>query len=676
MTKKILSLGCAALLLSLLAPFSVPAEASSPAQTPVTAESIAGIVDQYRQQIPARMQQENVPGLAIVVVDEQGVLWAEGFGYTDWDQRTPVTPDTLFAIQSMSKSFTATAAMFAAQDGLVDLDAPITTYLPDFHINSIFEENPEQKITLRLLLSHTAGLAHEAPVGNNFDRPGRTFEEHITSISSTWLRFPVGTRYTYSNLGVDLAGYILQVRSGKPFTQYVKERVLAPLGMASSTLDVKEVRVTPGRAIGHSAVPFRPPAQFLIIPSGGVWTTANDIARYLRFHINEGALDGSRLLRQDLAETMYTPPDPAARGAQYALGIAVTTRNGARRFQHGGGGFGFNSNFIWYPELKLGAAVLTNAEHENLYWQLNEEVLDSIIAANPAVYGPRAKTIPAVQPVYPPITGGPALLADSALNRLLAERALPLDNAALQRRQSYVGEYVITKWGLPGITAQIEERNGSLIADFLGVTISLTEVQPGLFFTPQGDVFDGRSQVLTGLNLPLVKTHPQSLPFVLAFYAACGLVFLSALLFWPLRGAVRAAARLVRRKKALPTAVEPDPAIPSVEPGAPAPPLGDRRWLAAAAVAAGVAALIGLFCLGMVAIVPGLVYVPWPQPYTDMLWWQYAVLSLPFAGLLLAGASAAAVALAARRRAWGLPLRLYYALAALALVGFNLALII
>src|SRR5512135_2587780 len=164
-----------------------------PAASP--ADGIAAIIEKYRQEIPQRMQQEAIPGLAIAIMDDQEILWIEGFGYTDWDKRTPVTPDTLFSIQSMSKSFTATAAMFAAQNGLVDLDAPITTYLPDFRVNSIFEEHTEQKITLRLLLSHTAGLAHEAPIGGNFDLPGRTFEEHIASISSTWLRSPVGTRY-------------------------------------------------------------------------------------------------------------------------------------------------------------------------------------------------------------------------------------------------------------------------------------------------------------------------------------------------------------------------------------------------------------------------------------------------------------------------------------------------
>ena len=97
------------------------------------------------------------------------MLWAEGFGCTDWNCRTPVTADTPFSIQSMTKSFTAVAVLLAVQDGLLDLDAPISTYLPDFTVNSIFDERPQDLITLRMLLSHTAGFTHEAPVGNNYD---------------------------------------------------------------------------------------------------------------------------------------------------------------------------------------------------------------------------------------------------------------------------------------------------------------------------------------------------------------------------------------------------------------------------------------------------------------------------------------------------------------------------
>ena len=111
MLKKIFVLSFIAILLCGTACTPTPTPSSS-----ITSDAIADIIEQYRQEIPKRMEQENVAGLAIAVVDDQNILWEEGFGYTDWDHRIPVAPNTLFSIQSMSKSFTATAVMFAAQD--------------------------------------------------------------------------------------------------------------------------------------------------------------------------------------------------------------------------------------------------------------------------------------------------------------------------------------------------------------------------------------------------------------------------------------------------------------------------------------------------------------------------------------------------------------------------------
>jgi CubicO group peptidase (beta-lactamase class C family) len=627
--------------------------AASPADPP-SPDAIADIVERYRQEIPLRMEQEDVPGLAIAVVDDRGILWEESFGYTDWDKRIPITPDTLFSIQSMSKSFTATAAMFAAQDGLVDLDAPITAYLPDFHVNSIFEEHPEQKITLRMLLSHTAGFAHEASFGSNYDHAAYSFEDHIASISDTWLKFPVGTRYSYSNLGIDLAGYILQVRSGTPFVQYVQQTVLDPLGMGDSTLDVKRVRATPARAIGHvPGMPFRPPVDFLLIPSGGVWTTAEDMARYLQFHINKGALDGTRLLGQDLAETMYTPPNiPAHYSAQ---GIIVTPEHGTRRFEHGGGGWGFNSDMIWYPELKLGAVVLCNADlSSDMVYRLNTEILDSIILSAPEVYAERASSAVLVEPAYPPDKEARPL-SDSALQNLIESKALPTDAAAGHQSSAIVGKYILAG---SNETLEVSDLDGELVYTYFGDTTRLTQVEPGLYFSSYGDVLDFRGPTPRYANIRLVKVTTGALAFHSALFAICGVVFLSALFFWP----ARALFRRTRRKGA---------------PGEAAtvhPPRGPGLvWMG---VLGALASLFGLLCLMVVAIAPTLIYLTWLRPYVDLTWWQFALLSLPYIGLVLGILIAALAGLGMRGQAGRRAIRVYYLIVALALLAFNLAILL
>jgi CubicO group peptidase (beta-lactamase class C family) len=653
MLNKIVYFSLAIVLFWGMAPYAAPAP-----QPPVIAASLAGVIARYRQEIPQHMQEDNIPGLAIAIVDDQGILWEEGFGYTDWDSQIAVTPETLFSIQSMSKSFTATAAMFTAQAGLVDLDAPITTYLPDFHVNSIFEEHPEQKITLRMLLSHTAGFAHEAPYGSNYDHPAYSFEQHVASISDTWLKFPVGTRYSYSNLGIDLAGYILQVRSGMPFIQYVQEKVLDPLGMKDTTLDVNRVRATTTRAIGHTGGPLRPPVDFLLIPSGGVWTSAADMARYLQFHINKGGLDGTRLLNEDLAETMYTPPNPPAIDEGYALGITLSTRHGARHFQHGGGGFGFNDSMVWYPELKLGSVVLTNAQPQVSYaYNLSEEVLDSIINDNAGLYAERAANATHATPAYPPIKNE-AILSDGGLKTLIESKALPEDAAALQHRSAYTGKYILPDFGFPSDTVDVSNQYGQLAYTYDGETMTLTEVKPGLFFSPYGDAFDFRGPAPLFTNIRMVKANTRLLPFQIAFYTLCGLVFLSALFFWP----VRAVLRLLRRKR--------------THPGDSSSSPQRSRGLVGLSILAALTSFFSLFCLLLVALVPNLIYLPWPLPFMDLTWWQFALVGLPFINLVLAIGMALMAALTMRNYAWARAIHRYYLAVGLALLAFNLALII
>jgi CubicO group peptidase (beta-lactamase class C family) len=304
-------------------------------------------------------------GGAIAVVDDKHIVWEETFGSVNGKETRLIDVNTIFSIQSMSKSFTALAVMMAVQDGLLDIDTPIKEYLPDFRINSLFDEHPEELITLRLLLSHRAGLTHEAPYGSNFD-DRNDFNKHIQSISDTWLQYPVGYRMKYSNLGIDLAGYILQVKSGMPFERYVKEKVLTPIGMDSSLLDMTVIEKTLNRAIGHSSHGEILPLRIPMIPAGGVYSSIRDMAKYLQFHINKGVVNGRRILRADLMEEMHTVQF-ARRGQRcgYGLGINRDPVSNSYNLYHSGGGYGFSSDMVMYPDLKLGVVVLWNFVNED-----------------------------------------------------------------------------------------------------------------------------------------------------------------------------------------------------------------------------------------------------------------------------------------------------------------------
>lgn len=329
----------------------------------VAAELIKGL----EAGLPAWIKKGDVPGVAVAVVDDQRVLWQGVYGFTSRAKDKPVTPRTLFSIQSMSKSFAALGVLAAVQDGLLDLDRPITEYLPNFTVHSRYGENPERKMTLRHLLSHKAGFTHEAPVGGNFDSRPASFAEHVASISDTWLRYPVGYRFAYSNLGIDLAGWVLEKKSGMPFARYIREKVLTPLGMTDSTLEIEAILKADDRALGNTAPMLKVaggiPVEIPMIPAGGVYTNILDMARNLMFHINEGCAGGTQILRPDLMAAMHTVQFPEEHERfGYGLGIAVNHIGPEVYYQHGGGGYGFTSTMAMYPGLKLGIVALTNSD--------------------------------------------------------------------------------------------------------------------------------------------------------------------------------------------------------------------------------------------------------------------------------------------------------------------------
>jgi CubicO group peptidase (beta-lactamase class C family) len=345
---------------------------------------VSQVVQELKEGVPQWFEEQNIPGAAVAVVDDQHILWQGVYGRTHRESGTPINAETLFSIQSMSKSFTALGVLMAIQDGLLDLDTPITEYIPDFKVNSIFEEYPERRMTLRHLLAHRAGFTHEAPLGGNFDDRPHSFNEHILSIQDSWLRYPVGYRYSYSNLGIDLAGYILQEKAGMPFWDYIREKVFEPLGMVHSTCDVEQILEQKNRAVGHTssrqAQKEDIPVFIPMIPAGGVYTNILDMADYLRFHINKGIVNGRQLLKKELIEEMHEVAFPEKyQRAGYGLCLRRNVISRTYYLQHGGGGYGFITSMVMYPELKLGVVTLTNSHTSRITGDRIMDIINGII---------------------------------------------------------------------------------------------------------------------------------------------------------------------------------------------------------------------------------------------------------------------------------------------------------
>jgi CubicO group peptidase (beta-lactamase class C family) len=337
-------------------------------------EVVAATLDEW---LPEQLRESGVPGAAVAVVGSDRTVWEAAYGNVEGPQSRLVDTETLFAVRSVSKSVTALAVLIAVQEGLVDLDVPISDYLPDFTVHTRFESDPERRMTLRHLLSHHASFTHETQLTDSVDDD---FGRYIESISDTWLRFPVGYRLAYANLGTDLAAHILQVRSGVPFPRYVKEKVLDPIGMTHSSFDFEVVERQGNRAIGHAPDGDVVPLRFPELAAAGLYSSVRDMARYVQFHLNGGMVGGERILREDLMEQYHSIAfaRPGQRSG-YGLGLVREVTSHTYSLYHEGGGRGFQSLMIVYPELGYGVALLINRDGNGLTGQPGRQVMNGPI---------------------------------------------------------------------------------------------------------------------------------------------------------------------------------------------------------------------------------------------------------------------------------------------------------
>lgn len=351
---------------------------------------LTSAIEAERRSILSAMAESRIGAAAVCLVQEGEPRWAEGFGRTSTAAGHAVDVGTLFSIQSTSKSFATVAVLLAVQDGLLELDAPITRYLPEFTVNSRFERSPQDRITLRLLLANRAGFTHEAPVGNNYEADSPGFEAHVRSIAATWLRFPVGERYRYSNLGFDLAGYVLERATGMPYAEWLRKKVFAPLGMNDSTAAAEVYTARADRTLGSQDGYAAVPAVTPLVVSGGVWTSARDMAKYLSFMLAGGSHEGRALL----APALWAEMHGFGLGGDYGLGVMRTERRygttPVRLLHHRGGGFGFGCVFTYCVDAGFGFAAMFNRATSAGYG-FGDALIEELLVSR---FGPRAPRLP------------------------------------------------------------------------------------------------------------------------------------------------------------------------------------------------------------------------------------------------------------------------------------------
>lgn len=390
--------------------WSTSAAPPATAQRAASRSDLSGI-DRFVEDV---MREWHVPGLALGAIRGGAPVWLKGYGFRDVERRLPVTPSTLMAIGSNTKSFTVVLMGMLVDSGKLAWDQPLRTYLPDFQLRDPFAT---LEMTPRDLVRHNSGLPRHDLVwyGRPFDRQELyrrlKFLEPSASFRSRW---------QYQNLMFMTAGYLVEQITGRSWDELIRERIFSPLNMTRSNTSVRqldpvnddvavayvwrdcpEARLTGENdsQCGLVKVPYR--NIDAVGPAGSINSSVEEMLHYIQFHLDSGAYGGRQLLSKQNAREMQTPqmvvggseiwPDELGM-ATYGLGLSVSIYRGRKLVQHGGGIDGFISQMSWMPRERIGVVVLTNMSGNNPVPNIvTRRVLDLLLGLEPIDWVARIK---------------------------------------------------------------------------------------------------------------------------------------------------------------------------------------------------------------------------------------------------------------------------------------------
>jgi CubicO group peptidase (beta-lactamase class C family) len=322
----------------------------------------------FAEFVHTTMQDWQLPGLAIAIVKDGEVTLAQGFGKRNVAQDLDVTPNTLFAIASCTKAFTATALGILVDEGKLEWDKPVRNYLPSFKMHDTFAS---ERMTARDLLTHRSGLPRHDLMWYNSSRSRPELFERLQYLEPSQ---DFRSQWQYQNLMYMTAGYLLEKISGQSWADFVKQRILDPLDMTASNFSIADSKNVP-----DFALPYREEQdevqetnfyerQQAIGPAGAINSSVVDMSKWLLLQLNKGKYDEQQIISESQLAQIHTPqivvPQPRKHKelshASYALGWGVESYRGHTLIQHSGGIDGFSSLTTFLPDDNIGIVVLTN----------------------------------------------------------------------------------------------------------------------------------------------------------------------------------------------------------------------------------------------------------------------------------------------------------------------------
>lgn len=356
------------------------------------------------------MIKRGAASLTITLFDEDGVFWERGYGYADVGKKTAAQPTTIYRVGSISKLFTATAIMQLAAKGLVDLDAPLTSYLPEFSLRPPPPFMPGadkwslSDITIRTMLTHHSGIPTNVMKGYVTNEP-IPFTEYVNTIRGWRAQAPVGLAFGYSNVAVTLLGHVVERMSGEPFADYIQKHILTPSGMETASFESTPAILA---QVAHSYFGGEEidAKQIGIVPAGGLFSNARDLAAFGRMALRGGLGSMGRVLETSDLESMWTRQNGnVALDRNFKMGLgwllkdAQSIPGGGRAVWHNGGLIAHRSYLLLLPDDGIGVVALTNTA-ETLPDEIGQLALELALESRAGTTGDKAKfeDLPALVP--------------------------------------------------------------------------------------------------------------------------------------------------------------------------------------------------------------------------------------------------------------------------------------
>lgn len=312
--------------------------------------------------IRTEIDDKSIPAISIALVKDQKVVYSKGFGVADPGKNRKADANTVYRVGSVSKLFTDLAVMQLVEQGKIDLDADVQTYLPDFKPGN---RVGKKKITLRQLMSHRSGLVREPPVGHYFDPDEPTVSTTIKSLNDTELIYEPESKTKYSNAGITVVGGVLEKVTGKPFEEVIRDTILDPLEMNRSSF-LFDDKVKPFLAKAemwtYDGRSFPAPNFRLgIAPAGNLYSTVEDLSKFMMAVFNGGQGKKGRILSSEILDQMLKPQFSNDKNT-FGIGFHLSEVDGNISAGHGGAVYGYSTQWIALPERKIGVVVAASKD--------------------------------------------------------------------------------------------------------------------------------------------------------------------------------------------------------------------------------------------------------------------------------------------------------------------------